>query len=36
MTINLSVGKKYAVKVGFKSTNYYGTTTITKKIAVIK
>ena len=35
MTINLNAGK-YAVKVGFKSTNYYGTTTITKKIAVIK
>ena len=36
ITINLKAGKKYTVKVGFKSTKYYGTTTLTKKIKVIK
>jgi predicted outer membrane repeat protein len=34
--INLKAGKKYKVKVGFKDTKYYGTTTLTKKIKVIK
>ncbi len=34
--INLKSGKKYTVKVGFKSTKTYGTTTLTKKIKVIK
>lgn len=33
--INLKPGK-YAVKVGFKNTKYYGTTTLTEKINVIK
>ena len=33
--INLKPGK-YTVKVGFKNTKYYGTTTLTKKIKVIK
>ncbi len=33
--INLKAGKKYKVKVGFKDTKYYGTTTLTKKIKVI-
>jgi len=36
ITINLKANKKYAVKVGFKSTKTYGTTTLTKKIKVIK
>lgn len=35
ITINLKTGK-YTVKVGFKNTAYYGTTTLTKKITVIK
>ena len=35
ITINLKLGK-YTVKVGFKNTKYYGTTTLTKKIKVIK
>lgn len=35
ITINLKIGK-YTVKVGFKNTKYYGTTTLTKKIKVIK
>lgn len=33
--INLKPGK-YTVKVGFKDTSYYGTTTLTKKIKVIR
>lgn len=33
--INLKPGK-YTVKVGFKNTKYYGTTTLTEKIKVIK
>ena len=36
ITINLKANKKYTVKVGFKSTKTYGTTTLTKKIKVIK
>lgn len=36
ITINLKAGKKYTVKVGFKNTKIYGTTTLTKKIRVIK
>lgn len=36
ITINLKTNKKYTVKVGFKSTKTYGTTTLTKKIKVIK
>ena len=36
LKINLKSGKKYTVKVGFKSTKTYGTTTLTKKIKVIK
>lgn len=36
LTINLKANKKYTVKVGFKSTKTYGTTTLTKKIKVIK
>ena len=36
ITINLKPNKKYTVKVGFKSTKTYGTTTLTKKIKVIK
>lgn len=36
ITINLKVNKKYTVKVSFKSTKTYGTTTLTKKIKVIK
>ena len=36
ITINLKENKKYTVKVGFKSTKTYGTTTLTKKIRVIK
>ena len=36
ITINLKAGKKYTVKVGFKNTAYYGTTTLTTKIKVIK
>lgn len=35
ITINLKANKKYIVKVGFKSTKTYGTTTLTKKIKVI-
>ena len=35
LTINLKANKKYTVKVGFKSTKTYGTTTLTKKIKVI-
>ena len=35
LTINQKIGK-YTVKVGFKNTKYYGTTTLTKKINVIK
>ena len=35
ITANLKIGK-YTVKVGFKNTAYYGTTTLTKKIYVIK
>lgn len=36
LTVNLKANKKYTVKVGFKSTKTYGTTTLTKKIKVIK
>ena len=36
LKINLKAGKKYTVKVGFKSTKYYGTTTFTAKIKVVK
>ena len=36
ITINLKANKKYIIKVGFKSTETYGTTTLTKKIKVIK
>ena len=36
VTINLKANKKYTVKVGFKSTKTYGTTTLTKKIRVIR
>ena len=36
ITIKLKPNKKYTVKVGFKSTKTYGTTTLTKKIKVIK
>jgi hypothetical protein len=36
ITINLKPNKKYTVKVGFKSTKKYGTTTLTKKIKVVK
>ena len=36
ITINLKANKKYTIKVGFKSTKTYGTTTLTKKIKVIK
>ena len=36
ITINLKANKKYTVKVGFKSTKTYGTTTLTKKIKVIR
>ena len=36
ITIKLKVNKKYTVKVGFKSAETYGTTTLTKKIKVIK
>jgi uncharacterized cupredoxin-like copper-binding protein len=35
ITINLKPNKKYTVKVSFKSTETYGTTTLTKKIKVI-
>jgi hypothetical protein len=35
ITLNLKANKKYTVKVGFKSTETYGTTTLTKKIKVI-
>ena len=36
ITINLKINRKYTVKVGFKSTEIYGTTTLTKKIKVIR
>ena len=36
ITINLKANRKYTVKVGFQSTKTYGTTTLTKKIKVIK
>ena len=36
LTINLKANKKYTVKVGFKPTKKYGTTTLTKKIKVVK
>ena len=36
ITINLKINRKYTVKVGFKSTKIYGTTTLTKKIKVIR
>lgn len=36
LTINLKENKKYSVKVAFKSTKTYGTTTLTTKIKVIK
>ena len=36
LTINLKANKKYTVNVGFKSTKKYGTTTLTKKIKVVK
>ena len=36
ITIKLKANRKYTVKVGFKSTKTYGTTTLTKKIKVIK
>ena len=36
IAINLKANKKYTVKVGFKSTKIYGTTTLTKIIKVIK
>ena len=36
ITINLKPNRKYTVKVGFKSTKKYGTTTLTKKIKVIR
>lgn len=36
LSINLKVNKKYTVKVGFKSTKTYGTTTLTKRIKVIQ
>ena len=36
ITIKLKANKKYTVKVGFKSTKEYGTTTLTKKIKVLK
>ena len=36
ITIKLKANKKYTVKVGFKSAETYGTTTLTKKIKVIK
>ena len=32
LTINLKANKNYTVKVGFKSTKKYGTTTLTKKL----
>lgn len=35
ITLNLKPGK-YSVKVGFKSISYYGTTTLSKKITVIR
>lgn len=35
LTINLKTGM-YTIKVGFKNTKYYGTTTLTAKIKVIK
>lgn len=36
IVIKLKPNRKYTVKVGFKSTEIYGTTTLTKKIKVIK
>ena len=36
ITINLKANKRYTVKVAFKSAKTYGTTTLTKKIKVIK
>ena len=36
ITINLKINRKYTIKVGFKSTEIYGTTTLTKKIKVIR
>jgi hypothetical protein len=36
ITVNLKENKKYTVKVGFRSTSDYGTTTLTKTIKVIK
>ncbi|WP_405298149.1 hypothetical protein [Methanobrevibacter sp.] len=36
ITINLKINRKYTVKVSFKSTEIYGTTTLTKKIKVIR
>ncbi len=36
ITINLKANKKYTVKVGFKSTKDYGTTTLTKTIKILK
>lgn len=36
ITINLKANKKYTVKVSFKSAKTYGTTTLTKKIKIIK
>ena len=35
LSINLKANKKYTIKVGFKSTKTYGTTTLTKRIKVI-
>ena len=36
IAIKLKANRKYTVKVGFKSTETYGTTTLTKKIKVIR
>ncbi len=36
LTINLKVNRYYTVKVSFKSTSTYGTTSLTKKISVIR
>ena len=36
LSINLKANKKYTIKVGFKSTKTYGTTTLTKRIKVIQ
>lgn len=35
ITVNAKPGK-YTVKVGFKNTNYYGTTSLSKRITVVK